>query len=241
MATSVRTRILDSALACFTEFGYEQTTIARIRERSDVTNGALFHHFPNKEAIADALYVDAISSFQDALWTLLQRRPRSVRAAVRDAVSHQLRWTEANQDRARFLYMRGHVDWDSPSGAELAALNRKLADAYREWMAPLLKSGQARPMSMVMLGAIVGGPAHAIAQRWLQGQLRGELLDYLNELVDAAVAALSSSPAGASSRRRAADAPRQGRLRLELMAEDGSVVARGEATAELQPAGGARR
>src|SRR5205085_6837686 len=68
MATSVRTRILDSALECFTEVGYEQTTIARIRQRSDVTNGALFHHFPNKEAIADALYVEAIGSFQEGLW-----------------------------------------------------------------------------------------------------------------------------------------------------------------------------
>src|SRR5438309_7668290 len=57
MPASVRTRILDSALSCFIEFGYDQTTIARIRERSQVTNGALFHHFPSKEAIADALYV----------------------------------------------------------------------------------------------------------------------------------------------------------------------------------------
>ena len=78
----MKTRILDSALACFTEFGYEHTTIARIRERSHVTNGALFHYFPNKEAIADALYVDAISSFQDALCTLLQRRPQLRRSEV---------------------------------------------------------------------------------------------------------------------------------------------------------------
>jgi AcrR family transcriptional regulator len=240
MATSVRTRILDSALQCFTEVGYEKTTIARIRERSDVTNGALFHHFPNKEAIADALYVDAISSFQEGLWQLLGRRPRSVRVAVRDTLSHQLRWIAANQDRARFLYARGHVDWDSPSAAELAALNRKLADAYREWMAPLVESGQLRPMSIVMLGAIVGGPAHAIARRWLLGQLRGDLLDYLDELVEAATAALSAPGArGSSSRRAAADAPQRGRVRLELVADDGSVLAKGEA--ELQGAGTSSR
>jgi AcrR family transcriptional regulator len=239
MATSVRTRILDAALQCFTEVGYEQTTIARIRQRSDVTNGALFHHFPNKEAIADALYVEAIGSFQEGLWELLRRRPRSVRAAVRDTLSHQLRWIAANQDRARFLYARGHVDWDSPSAAELAALNRQLADAYREWMAPLVENGQLRPMSIVMLGAIVGGPAHAIARRWLLGQLRGELLDYLDELVDAATAAMSQAGAGGSSRRRAAAMPRQGRVRLELVADDGSVLAKGEA--ELQGAGTSSR
>ena len=40
-AMSVRDRVLQAALDCFTEDGYERTTIARIRERSGVSNGAL--------------------------------------------------------------------------------------------------------------------------------------------------------------------------------------------------------
>ena len=139
-----RTRILDTALACFIESGYEQTTIARIRERSGVSNGALFHHFATKEAIADALYVAAMASFQDGLWELLRRRPRSLRAAVSGTISHQLHWIEENEDRARFLYMRGHLDWDSPAGAQLQGLNRNLAEAYRDRMAPLV-GGRRNP------------------------------------------------------------------------------------------------
>ncbi len=230
-SASVRTRILDSALSCFIEFGYDQTTIARIRQRSEVTNGALFHHFPSKEAIADALYVEALTMFQAGLWDLLARKPRSLRSAVRGVLAHQLAWTEAHADRARFLYMRGHVDWDSPAGAELAARNRSLADAYRDWMAPLVRSGQVRPMSMVMATAIVGGPAHAIARRWLAGELRDPLSAYLGELVDAAAAALSGTPASGS--RQPPELPRSGRVRIELIAEDGSVLAEGEALADL--------
>ncbi|HLM85671.1 MAG TPA: TetR/AcrR family transcriptional regulator [Solirubrobacteraceae bacterium] len=226
-----RSRILDAALACFIESGYEQTTITRIRERSGASNGALFHHFATKEAIADALYVDAIASFQQGLWDVLRRRPRSLRAAVSGSISHQLRWIEENEDRARFLYMRGHLDWDSPAGAQLLELNRSLAQAYREWMAPLLDNGQIRPMSMVMLNAIVTGPVHAIARRWLAGQLRSPLHDYLDELAGAACAALSGTPA--SSRRHPRSLARQGRIRLELVNDDGSVIAGGDATAEL--------
>ena len=70
-----RGRILDAALACFVEAGYAQTTIARIRERSGVSNGALFHQFATKEAIADALYVDSIASFQEGLWELVNAGP----------------------------------------------------------------------------------------------------------------------------------------------------------------------
>jgi AcrR family transcriptional regulator len=231
--TDTRARILDAALACFIESGYERTTIARIRERSGVSNGALFHHFPTKEAIADALYVDAIESFQEGLWELLRSRSRSLRAALAGGISHQLRWIEANRDRASFLYMRGHLDWDSPASAQLQELNRSLAQAYREWMAPLVESGQIRPMSMLILNAIVTGPVHAIAGRWLAGQLHSPLHAYADELADAATAALSGTPA--SARRDPPSLARQGRIRLELVSDDGSVIADGEAIAELQP------
>jgi AcrR family transcriptional regulator len=232
-STDTRTRILDAALACFTEFGYEQTTITRIREHSGVSNGALFHHFPTKEAIADELHVDALASFQLGLWELLERRPRSIRAAVAGTISHQLHWIEANEDRARFLYRRGQLEWNSPAGAQLEELNRSLAAAYRDWMTPFLEAGQVRATSMLMLTAIVAGPAHAIAQRWLAGQLSAPLHAYLDELVDAACAGLSGTPARAG--RRPGPPVRHARLRLELVCDDGEVIADGEATAELLP------
>src|SRR5258708_34242542 len=92
-STETRQRILDVALACFLTSGYEQTTIARIRERSGTSNGALFHYFPSKEAIAEALYTGAISSFQEALWGLVRRSPRSLRDPVPCALAHPRHWT----------------------------------------------------------------------------------------------------------------------------------------------------
>jgi len=231
--TETRRRILDVALACFLEDGYEQTTIARIRERSGTSNGALFHYFPSKEAIAEALYVVAIASFQEGLWDLVRRRPRSLRAAVHDAVAHQLRWTEQHADLARFVYQRGHLDWDTPGGAQVAALNRDLAAAFRQWMAPLVESGEIRPTSIPMISAIVGGPAHAIARRWLAGQLEPPLTSFTGELADAAWAGLRGTRV-----RPRADRPaqaRRGRVKIELIGDDGSVIAHGQATAQLVP------
>ena len=232
MATrGTRRRILDAALACFLADGYEQTTIARIRERSDTSNGALFHHFPSKEAIADALYLDAIASFQEGLWEVLRQRPRSLEAAVRGAVTHQLAWTEQHADLARFVYMRGHLDWEAPAGEELAELNRGLATAFREWMVPMIESGEVRQTSMLMITAIVSGPAHAIARRWLAGQVQSPLTALADELADAACAGLRGTHVRTRPARRRS--PRQGRVTLELVAEDGSVMARGQATAAL--------
>jgi AcrR family transcriptional regulator len=192
-ASGTRERILAAALRCFLDGGYEQTTIAQIRGHSGVSNGALFHHFPTKEAIAEALYVDGIDSFQQGLREVMQRPPRSLLAAVRAVVGHQLTWTEHHPDHARFIYQRGHLDFDSPGGAAVDALNRDLATVSRPWVAPLIERGELRPVSMLLVSAIVTGPAHAIARRWLAGQTDVPLSDYADELALAACAALSSA------------------------------------------------
>jgi AcrR family transcriptional regulator len=228
-----RRRILDTALSCFLREGFEQTTIARIRERSGVSNGALFHHFPTKEAIADALYVEGIGSFQEGLWELVRSRPRSLRTAVRAAIEHQLRWIEEHPELARFVYMRGHLDWETPGGSVVAASNRELASAFRDWMAPLVRRGEIRAGPMLLITAIVSGPAHAIAQRWLAGHAVGPPTEFVDALTDAAVAGLRGRPLPA--RAPQPSIAREGHVKLELMSADGSVVARGQATAELVP------
>jgi hypothetical protein len=149
---------------------------------------------------------------------------------VRSVIAHQIEWIETNVDRARFVYTRGTLDGDSPGGAQLTDMNRRLAASYQEWLRPFLARGQARPMSMLVLNAIVTGPTHAIARRWLARQLTSPLHAYLDELADAASAALSGTPAKA---RRPAPAAREGRLRLELVSDEGSIVGRGEATAQI--------
>jgi AcrR family transcriptional regulator len=228
---NTRQSILDAALVCFLEEGYEQTTVARIRERSQTSNGALFHHFPSKEAIADALFVESMGSFQEGLWELVRRRPRSLRTAVRGVIAHQLGWIEQHPDRSRFLYMRGHLEWGSPAASEVATLNRGLAAAFRDWMAPLVESGEIRVDSMLVVSAIVNGPAHAIAQRWLAGQLESTPSAFVDALAEAAWAGLRGTPVSSRAPRRAA--AHAGRVTLELISNDGTVVARGQATAEL--------
>jgi AcrR family transcriptional regulator len=228
-----RRRILEAALACFVEAGYAQTTVERIRERSGVSNGALFHHFPAKEAIADALYAEAIASFQQGLWDLLERRPPSLHAVVRGVIGHQIAWIEANADQARFVYARGNLDSDSPGQAEVDQLNRKLAGAFREWLTPLVEAGQIRPMPMLVISAVVTGPTHAVARRWLAGQVRKPLHTYTDQLADAAAAALTGTPAAA--RRTRHTELKQGWVRLQLASEDGGIIAEGAAAIELLP------
>lgn len=54
---AVRTRgaILNAAAAVFAEDGFPQVTIKDIADRAEMTKGAVYFHFPNKEALAVAV------------------------------------------------------------------------------------------------------------------------------------------------------------------------------------------
>jgi AcrR family transcriptional regulator len=238
-AGDTREKILQAALRSFLADGYEQTTVARIRAGSGVSNGALFHHFASKEAVAEALFVKGIASFQEGLWELLAQHPRTLRAAVRGTIEHQLRWVEENADLARFVYTRGHLDWSSPGGAEVTELNEAVGAAFEEWLAPLRARGEIRVRSMLMISAIVNGPAHAIARRWLAGHLDARPLDHARELADAAWAGLSGAPVTGDSPVVTPRTSGRGRLTVELLDERGDVSARGHAVTELVAVGAA--
>ena len=226
-----RERVLQAALDCFNEAGCDRTSVAWIRDRSGVSNGSLFHHFPNKESIIEALYLEAMREVQRGYWAVLDNQPASLRDSVDGIVRNLLLWIEANPHWARFLYSQGQLDWSTAAGSELRRLNNDLADAYREWLAPFIASGEVRDLPMMIVVAIINGPVHAVAQRWLAGQVTGLLVSYADQLIEAAVAGLSGSPtAGSAPARRQ---PTTGQIRLTLTTEDGDVVAEGQAVTAL--------
>ena len=114
-------------------------------------------------------------------------------------------------------------------------MNRRLAESYQSWLQPLIERGLVRPMSMLVLNAIVTGPTHAIARGWLAGRIDSALHEHLDELADAACAALSGTPT--TTRKPSAPVARHGHVRLELVSEAGEVIGHGEATAEILASG----
>jgi len=46
-----RARIVQSALRLFADQGYDATGVAEICERSEVSKGAFYHHFPSKQSV----------------------------------------------------------------------------------------------------------------------------------------------------------------------------------------------
>jgi AcrR family transcriptional regulator len=56
---ATRAAIVAAARSLFGEVGYYATGTNEIVARADVTRGALYHHFKNKEALFEAVYIEA--------------------------------------------------------------------------------------------------------------------------------------------------------------------------------------
>ncbi|MES2639802.1 MAG: TetR/AcrR family transcriptional regulator [Myxococcota bacterium] len=52
----MRDHLLDAALRAFATSGYEATSIRRIADEAKVASGLLYHYFPSKEALLQALF-----------------------------------------------------------------------------------------------------------------------------------------------------------------------------------------
>ncbi|MBK8136203.1 MAG: TetR/AcrR family transcriptional regulator [Chloroflexi bacterium] len=50
-----RNRILDACAALLLKYGYDKTTVSEIAVEAGVSKGAIYLHFPSKEALAEAL------------------------------------------------------------------------------------------------------------------------------------------------------------------------------------------
>lgn len=49
-------RLMDAALSCLADYGYQGTTVRRIAERADVTAGLVRHHFDGKDTLLVETY-----------------------------------------------------------------------------------------------------------------------------------------------------------------------------------------
>lgn len=150
-----RRHILAAALKLFSRRGYHGTSIRDIAEAARASTGNVYHHFPDKEAIFDALiqdYLEEISSpehpFNRALsagvFPLdLEGMARAARASI-----------EQYRDSAMLVYVDA-VEFD---GAHLNRMYGEMADRFQSFLSqfgPALRLDRLRegvsPLTAIMV------------------------------------------------------------------------------------------
>jgi AcrR family transcriptional regulator len=146
--------ILDAALACFAELGYDATRVRHIAQRAGVSDAALYRHYPSKEAVALALFSTHMRRMAEAFTAIAKDATMSVQERVRALVVANLDARAADPNAHAFIL--GH------QGRFLSALPKDFPYPIRIVDGLIaegqddgtVKPGPARVLSALVLGCM---------------------------------------------------------------------------------------
>jgi AcrR family transcriptional regulator len=164
-ALSTRDRLLDAATKVFLAQGFTAASMDLVRQEAGVSNGSLYHHFPTKALLADALYAHTLRDFHTALLQPIAGKT-SAQAGVKGLMRAYIQWVLQHPDQARLLHAlrRGG---DVTDGAEINAANEHAFGALQTWIEQRMEAGEMRTMPFHLWMALVFSPAMSLTQRWV--------------------------------------------------------------------------
>lgn len=162
-ATDARKRLLHVARRRFALDGALAPTLDEVRREAEVSVGALYHHFPDKPALAAAVYAQLIGEYQAGFVAML-RDHDTAEGGIRGGVAYHLRWVGEHRGEARVLL---GDRLDSPA---LRDFNRDFFSAVRDWWRPHHAYGVLRPMRLGITAALWLGPAQEYSRFWIAGE-----------------------------------------------------------------------
>lgn len=172
MTGTTRERILERAAQLFTEKGYEATSVQDLAQGLGLSKAALYHHFPNKEALLYEISLRALEGLlASAEPALTEPDPRT--ALLRFMEAHG-RYLEAH--RPFFAAMLQGLESLSPEKRQEVVV---LRDRYEEGLRAILRRGMAagrfRPLDPALVGRGLLGMLNWMV-RWFrpEGELRAE-------------------------------------------------------------------
>lgn len=164
--TTRRSQILDAALDCFQDNGYQLTTIAQIRAKSGASTGSIYHLFAGKPAIAHALISKAIEGWR--LYSDLENRSgknakikeNEVKSAIKSSVTSLVTHGTQNYGLHQFMdEMRILANKDPDLAALKATFSAGQTEAKKFYRAAA-DNGIVRDVSWPVAHALMLGPTY---------------------------------------------------------------------------------
>lgn len=181
--SDARRRLLQVARRRFAVDGAIGATLDEIRREADVSVGALYHHFPDKPALAAAVYAQVMGEYQTGFVAML-RHHATAEGGIRGGVDYHLRWVVAHRSEAALLLA------ERLESTALRDSNREFFAAIRDWWRPHHTYGALRPMQPGITAALWLGPAQEYTRYWMAGGQPRMPRGIIKTFADAAWAAL---------------------------------------------------
>ena len=199
--TTTETRqkaILQAALKSFSTKGFTETTMEDIKRLSGASTGSIYHHFENKEMLAQALYLEGRSDLNASLLSAITGKPP--REGIKDLIYAYLDWSEQHPDLGQFVMQAGSTEYLGSyvkvvrQKIQLALPRENFPEQFFEWLSPLIEGGIIARFPQNLYVPLVIGPSREYVRRWLRTRLTAEIKEAREPLAEAAWKVLSTLP-----------------------------------------------
>jgi AcrR family transcriptional regulator len=161
-----RDKLLQAAAKVFLQHGFGAASMDLVRQEAGVSNGSLYHHFPTKAQLADALYAHTLRGFHAA-----QMAPISGRASAQNGVKGMIRsyidWVVGHPDSARLLHQLRRSGGLAGGPGEWEQANAEAFGTLRAWVEKQTAAGEMRPLPIAVWMAVVFAPAMSLTPHWV--------------------------------------------------------------------------
>lgn len=188
-----REQILMAALHCFNEHGVEATAMNTICQRATASVGSVYHHFGSKEGIVRALLVEGMASNASLLKQHLAQS-QGAEAGVRAIVSSLIEWIATHPEWAKFIYSVSRDGLKDMGGDELKQVTQGYMTRLESYFNDCDELHLIQSLPKDCLVAILVGPVHHFAKRWLNSRQEQSIQAYTEIFSNAAWNALKVQP-----------------------------------------------
>ncbi|WP_211206960.1 TetR/AcrR family transcriptional regulator [Thiothrix nivea] len=178
----LREKILATALDLFSTHGYFNTSIQDIRRKADVSTGAIYHHFQNKEALAKSLYESLLRQMEDAIVQECQQCSGCFNQS-RAIIDRLFRLTVEQPKVMQFVLLAQHREY---LPGEPPICSSRPFQIMRQVIEQGMAAGEVRQMELWVAATTMFGGALRMMNLYLDEVLEYPLPDYTDEVANAA-------------------------------------------------------
>lgn len=179
---SLRDKILFTALELFSKQGYFNTSVHDIRKTANVSTGAIYHHFQNKEALAQSLYESLLAEMNQAIENACLKKMGCL-AKSKAIIEKMFTLTMEQPKNMQFILLAQHREY-LPNEAPICS--SKPFQAMKQVVSEGIAKGEVREMDTWVAATAMFGGALRMMNLQLDGVLTEPLSKYVDEVVTCA-------------------------------------------------------
>lgn len=164
---ALKIRVMKVALNHFSEVGIENVSVSSILAGADCSVGSFYHHFGNKEGIAEAVLLEGVNQFNSGLLAALLPK-KTASTGIKAIVTFCCNWVSNQSKLAAFMMSQKVILSDSfKSGRR--KMDLEFNQAIYEWFVPHVDCGNLLRLPSSLYMPLICGPTMEYSRLWLSG------------------------------------------------------------------------